>query len=63
MAKIKVDKYDSEIFIAKSSSTSHMVNSEENMTNILYKETLVTISDCGSLTKKMRGLDQISETR
>ena len=38
-------KYDSETFLTDSCSMSHMVNTEENITNVNDTDTLVTVGD------------------
>ena len=55
IAKTSNQEHDSEIFIADSGATSHMVNLENNMTNLKDTETKVTIGDCKNLTGKKLG--------
>ena len=43
--------HDIEIFIAYFGATSHMVNSEENMTNLKNAKTRVTVGDCRILIR------------
>ena len=54
-AKMRNQKYDSDRFIADSGATSHMVNSEENMTNLKDTETRVTIGDSRTFICKKCG--------
>ena len=53
--KMSNQNHESKTFIVDSGATSHMVNSEENMTNLRDAETRVTIGDTRTLTGKKRG--------
>ena len=55
IAKTSNQKHVGETFIEYSSATSHMVNSEENMTNLKNSKTRVTIRDSRTLIRKKRG--------
>ena len=48
--KVKIDKYYSETFIAYYDTKSHIEKLEENVTNVQYMKTQVTIGDSGTLT-------------
>ena len=52
ITKISNKEHDREIFIADSGAMSHMVNSEENITNLKNAETRVTVGDRKTLTEK-----------
>ena len=45
-------KYDSGTFITDYSATSHVVTTEENITNLCNAETQFTVGDSGTLTGK-----------
>ena len=51
IAKTSKQECDIENLIADSVATSHMVNSEENMTNLKNDETRVTIGDIRNITR------------
>ena len=53
--KVKIDKYYSETFIVYYDSKSHIEKLEENMTNIQYIKTQVTIGDNGTLNLTNKG--------
>ena len=48
--KILNKEHDRKKCIVDSSATSHMINSEENMTNLKNTETRVTVGDSRTLT-------------
>ena len=50
ITKISNQEHDSKTFIADSGATPHMVNSEENMTNLNNAETQVAVRDRRTLT-------------
>ena len=49
-------KNDRETFIIDSSAMSHLVKSEENMTNLVDEETRVTVGVSRTLTGTKRGI-------
>ena len=49
------NKYDSEIFIAYSSTTSHLVATENNMSNLCNSETGVNEGDTVKIAGTKRG--------
>ena len=51
-AKTSNQKHDIKIFITDYGATSHMLNSEDNMTNLNNAETGVTIGDSRTFTGK-----------
>ena len=55
IAKISKQEHDSETFILDSGATSHMVNTEENITNLTIAETRVTVGDSRTLTETKCG--------
>ena len=55
IAKTSNQEHDSKIFIADSGATAHMVNSEENMTNLKDAKTRVTIGNSRIIIRKECG--------
>ena len=52
IVKTSNQDHDGKTFIMDSSAMSHMVNSEENITNLKDAKTRVTVGDSRTLTKK-----------
>ena len=55
IAKGSSNKYDSNTFIPDSGVTSHMITTEENISNLCNAEARVTIGDSITLTGTKRG--------
>ena len=53
--KFSSHKYDSETFIVDSSDMSHMVTTEENMTNLRDSKIRVAVGDSGTLAGEKLG--------